>query len=130
MKKELDVVAALIKNNDKILLCQRKADDTFALLWEFPGGVVEKNETLKDALTREIKEELDLEIEANTLVEKFHDENESLRITVYFFDCAVKKGLPKAKDCNNLGFFSYKQAEGLALAPVDRKILASLQSLP
>ena len=130
MKKELDVAAALIKRGDKLLLCQRKEGDSFALLWEFPGGVVEKNESLEGALTREIKEELDLEIEANTLVEKFHDENESLRITVYLFDCAVKKGLPKAKDCNSLGFFSYKQAESLALAPVDRKILNYLKSLP
>ena len=53
----LNVVAALIKEGNKVLICQRQEDDAFALLWEFPGGKVEGEEALEDAIRREIKEE-------------------------------------------------------------------------
>ena len=52
-----DVVGALIRRKDKILVCQRFEDDLFGSLWEFPGGKVEKQENKISALKREIKEE-------------------------------------------------------------------------
>lgn len=126
MKKELDVVAALIKEKGKILLCQRKADDTFALLWEFPGGCVEKEEFLPEAIKREIKEELDLEIEVTEFVEKFEDQNDILKIYVYLYLCKKVSGEIKAKDCNDFGFYTLNEVNNKELAPVDRKIYAFL----
>jgi mutator protein MutT len=52
------VVAALIEQNGRILICQRSRAGSFPLSWEFPGGKVEAGETLTEALAREIKEEL------------------------------------------------------------------------
>jgi 8-oxo-dGTP diphosphatase len=52
------VVAALITRNSKLLVCQRKRVDTHPLQWEFPGGKVEPGESLAEALTRELREEL------------------------------------------------------------------------
>lgn len=122
----MKVVAALIKRKDKILLCQRKENDCFGLLWEFPGGKIEKNETLEEAIKREIKEELNLEILPKKLVGKFFDKNHNTRITVYLFDCEMVGKKLKTKECNDYGFFTYKEALSLNLAPVDRKILDKL----
>ena len=60
-KPELTVVAALILRDSKILVCQRRRDDTHALQWEFPGGKVESGETPQEALARELREELGIE---------------------------------------------------------------------
>ena len=57
-----EVTAAIIRDGDKILICQRGADDECALLWEFPGGKREDGETLEQCIIREIYAELELEI--------------------------------------------------------------------
>ena len=56
----LEVVAALIWDKDKFLICQRSANKARALLWEFVGGKVEQGETKEQALIRECKEELNI----------------------------------------------------------------------
>src|ERR1700676_2825087 len=60
-KPELAVVAALILRDSKILVCQRRRDDSHALQWEFPGGKVEPGEIPQEALARELREELGIE---------------------------------------------------------------------
>lgn len=57
-----EVTAAIIRDKDKILICQRAADDECPMLWEFPGGKLEKGETLEECIIREIYEELELNI--------------------------------------------------------------------
>jgi len=123
MKKELDVVAALIKKDGKFLLCQRREGDSFALLWEFHGGAVERNETFAAAIEREIKEELNLKVKAKELLGVFEDQNRVLKIKVYLFSSLIKQaGSPRAKDCKDFGFFSFNEIRKLKLAPVDGKI--------
>ncbi|MBP7088780.1 MAG: (deoxy)nucleoside triphosphate pyrophosphohydrolase [Candidatus Omnitrophica bacterium] len=128
MKKEIDVVAALIKNKEKILLCQRKKDDSYGGLWEFPGGSVEEGENLSFAIKREIKEELDLAIEAVRLINDFTDESKDLKIKVFLFFCVIKSGEPKTIECQNFIFFTLDQIRHLDLAPVDKKIFDYIKS--
>lgn len=128
MKKSIDVVAALIRKNNKFFLCRRKEEDNFGGLWEFPGGGVEEGETLFQAIEREIKEETDLTIKADNFIAEFFDENDYLRIKVFLFSCSIFKGKPKPKDCQDLGFFTLNEAGQLDLAPVDRKIIDFLKN--
>lgn len=64
------VVAAIIVQDSRILICQRRADKTFPLKWEFPGGKVELGESLTVALAREITEELGVQIEVGREVDR------------------------------------------------------------
>jgi mutator protein MutT len=59
--KSLEVVAGLIFDQGRVLVCQRNAQSTFALKWEFPGGKVEPGEEPESALRRELREELGIE---------------------------------------------------------------------
>jgi 8-oxo-dGTP diphosphatase len=68
MNKAKQVVAALILREEKILICQRTEDQAMPLKWEFPGGKVEPDEDLKDALHRELDEELGIDAEIGARV--------------------------------------------------------------
>ena len=58
----IEVVAALIRNDGKFMICQRSEQKSRPLMWEFPGGKVEAGETKEAALARECREELDIEL--------------------------------------------------------------------
>jgi len=61
--KRIEVVAGLLCENGRVLVCQRRANAAFPLKWEFPGGKVENGERHEDALRRELREELQIEVE-------------------------------------------------------------------
>ena len=62
-KKILKVTAAIIRDGDKLLLCQRPKEKSCGLLWEFPGGKIELNETPEQCIARECMEELNIKLE-------------------------------------------------------------------
>ena len=67
--KIIRVTAAIIESENKILIAQRKANDNlFGGLWEFPGGKIEDGETPEECMARELKEELEIEVEVGTLI--------------------------------------------------------------
>lgn len=66
------VVLGVVTNNDKVLLVKRKPTEGM-LRWQFPGGIVEKNETVEDAIVRELKEETGIDVKALTRIgERVH----------------------------------------------------------
>lgn len=114
--------AAVIKNGKKLFLAQRKKSDLFPLSWEFPGGKLEENETPEECLTREIQEELGMEIEIiSPLTFSLWDYKER-RIIILFFNCKIKNGYPKKIQCNDWGWFNKEEISNLELVPADRKI--------
>ena len=91
--KVTDVVAAIIKKDNLYLVTQRNRNKHMGLKWEFPGGKVEANETLKEALTREIYEELNIDINVyEKLAEESYKDSE-INIVLHYFLCSIKDGV-------------------------------------
>jgi len=128
MKKRIDVAAALIRREATILLCQRNPHDRYGGLWEFPGGVIEANEEPRQAIEREIAEELGLIVKVQEFIHDFSDEDEDLIIDISLFSCRVVSGSPSPKDCQDFGFFTFEEIGKLDLAPADIKIAAYLKT--
>ena len=84
-----DVVAAIIKKGDHYLLAKRSKEKYMGLKWEFPGGKVEQNETFKDALSREILEELNVNIEIHNKVAEERYQDEEINIVLHYYLCTL-----------------------------------------
>ena len=128
-KPELTVVAALILRDSKILVCQRRRDDTHALQWEFPGGKVEAGETPQQALLRELREELGIEsIIGKELYRTRHRYNEFRpELELIFFQASVDS----AANLQNLVFEGFEWAAAATLPQynflkADQKFVALL----
>ena len=84
-----DVVAAIIKKGDYYLLAKRSKEKYMGLKWEFPGGKVEQNETFKDDLSREILEELNVNIEIHNKVAEERYQDEEINIVLHYYICTL-----------------------------------------
>lgn len=89
--KTIEVVAAIIRDGNKIFATQRGYGE-FKDGWEFPGGKMEEGETPKQALVREIKEELDTIIEVGELLDTVEYDYPEFHLTMHCFLCTVKSG--------------------------------------
>ncbi len=120
MKKTVKVVAAIVENENKEILCAlRSPDMVLPNLWELPGGKVEENEELFDAIEREIKEELDCDVKA---IEVFNDnthEYEKIIVNLISIKCKLVNGTPKASEHSKLVYLQRENLPSLKWAPAD-----------
>jgi 8-oxo-dGTP diphosphatase len=130
-RPDLTVVAALILRDSKILVCQRRKDDTHSLQWEFPGGKIEAGETPEQALNRELREELGVESTiGRELFRARHSYRESgPELQLIFFQAHVDQ----AAVLQNLVFEGFEWAESSTLTKydflrADREFVALLAS--
>ena len=91
--KVTDVVAAIIKKDNLYLVTQRNRKKYMGLKWEFPGGKVEANETLQEALTREIYEELNIHISVYEKIAEERYKDSEINIVLHYFLCSIKDGI-------------------------------------
>lgn len=121
-----EVVAALIKKDDKFLICQRPKNKARGLLWEFVGGKVEKCEGKQQALARECKEELNLDI---TVHEEFcvvmHEYPDiTVRLTVFN---ATANDEPQLLEHNALKWITADETDNFEFCPADVEILEKIK---
>ena len=84
-----DVVAAIIKKDDCYLLAKRNKEKYMGLKWEFPGGKVEKDESFEEALSREILEELNVNIEIHNKVAEERYQDDEINIVLHYYICSL-----------------------------------------
>lgn len=122
-----EVVAALIWDEDRFLACQRPAYKARGLLWEFVGGKVEPGETHRDALIRECREELDIEIEVGALFMELVHEYSDLTVHLSLYHASILDGTPKLLEHNDHRWITVREIDSLEFCPADKDILIMLK---
>lgn len=121
-----DVVAALIWDNDRFMICQRPADKARPLLWEFVGGKVEQGETKEQALIRECKEELDIVLEVGEIFTEVVHEYSDITIRLTVFNAKITEGIPKLMEHYDMKWITPDEIPLYEFCPADVEILKKL----
>ncbi|WP_243355798.1 (deoxy)nucleoside triphosphate pyrophosphohydrolase [Bacillus litorisediminis] len=120
MKKTVKVVAAIIENDQKEILCAlRSPEMSIPNKWEFPGGKVEKDEDIYSALKREIYEEMGCKIETSDLFHENIHEYDSFIINLICIKAKIVEGNPKLTDHSKMIWMKRENLKSLVWAPAD-----------
>lgn len=121
-----EVVAALIWDKDKFMICQRPTHKARGLLWEFVGGKVEPGETKEQALIRECQEELAVTLSIGDVFMDVVHEYPDLTVHLTLFNAAILEGIPKKLEHNDIKWITPSEISNYEFCPADEEILDRL----
>lgn len=124
----IQVVCAIILKGNKVLITQRSEKMTLPLKWEFPGGKIEKEENEAQALIREIKEELNIDIQPLKKISAHIHDYGTFQINLIAFMCEYVSGEIKLLEHKNFEFISLKEISSYDMAEADLPIIEKLKS--
>ena len=122
----LEVVAAIIWNGNRFMICQRPPHKARGLLWEFVGGKVEPGETNEEALIRECQEELGVVIKPNSVFMDVIHEYPDLTVHLSVFSAVIISGEPRKLEHNEIKWITPDEAAGYEFCPADVAIVERL----
>lgn len=126
MKQQLQVVAALLEQGGRFLICQRPSHKAQGDLWEFAGGKIEPGETPQQALERECREELAVEIQADELFMEVVHEYDDRIVQLLVLRAVLKSGEPTALEHQAMAWVTPQQMMEYDFCPADLPILERL----
>ncbi len=125
----LTVVAGVINRNGRILICQRRRGSRHAFKWEFPGGKVEANEAPRDALRRELREELGIEVRDEKELKRYHHRYPSRPpIELIFYKVADFSGEPENRIFEQMVWEEAARLSSYDFLEADEIFIRQLQS--
>lgn len=119
----IEVTAAIIHKDGKLLICQRPRGKRCEMLWEFPGGKIEAGETPEECLIRECQEELGVAINTDRLLRRVEYEYPEFIVNIYFYICKLVDGEPIYIEHNDIQWLTLDKILNLPLCPADKKML-------
>ena len=125
----VEVVAALIWDGDKFMICQRPANKARALLWEFVGGKVEPGETKEQALIRECKEELDILLSVGDVFMDVIHEYPDLTVHLTLFNATIAEGEPQKLEHNDIQWIAPSEIANYKFCPADVEFLEKIKTI-
>ena len=123
-----EVVAALVWDNDKFMICQRPQEKARGLLWEFAGGKVEPGETKEAALIRECREELGVTISVGGVFMEVEHRYPDITVRLTLFNAKIAEGVPQMLEHNDIRWIRREDIPLYAFCPADVVILKKLQN--
>ena len=127
MNTVTEVVAALIRQGDRFMICQRPANKKRALLWEFVGGKVEPGETREAALIRECTEELAITVAPQEIFMEVTHEYPDITVHLTLFTAVITDGVPQLLEHNDLRFITVDEIPQYDFCPADVEILDKIK---
>jgi 8-oxo-dGTP diphosphatase len=128
-RSPVKVVAGLIYRDGKLLACQRRADGAFPLKWEFPGGKVEEGEDDIAALTRELREELAIEVRhADLIWQHQHSYPDGPRVSLRFYQLSEFGGEPQNLVFEKISWLDLADLDAVDFLAGDRPLITQLLS--
>ncbi len=121
--KITEVVAALIWDENRFMICQRPAHKARGLLWEFVGGKVEAGETKEQALIRECREELAVTLSVGEVFMDVVHEYPDLLVHLTLFHASIAEGVPQMLEHNDIKWITPREIPDYEFCPADEEIL-------
>jgi mutator protein MutT len=121
----IEVVAAVIERDGKLLITRRREGTHLSGLWEFPGGKPEPGEALEDALCREIREELDTAVRVGERIETVDWQYPDRRVSLVFFRCGVE-GEPRPLEGQEMAWVTRAELARYHFPAADAQLIERL----
>lgn len=118
-----EVVAALIRDGDRFMICQRPAHKARALLWEFVGGKTEPGETPTQALIRECREELGITVTVGDVFAEITHAYPDITVHLTLYNAAIAAGTPRLLEHNDLRWITVGEIPDYSFCPADEELL-------
>lgn len=124
-----NVVAALIWKGDKFMICQRPSHKARGLMWEFVGGKVEEGESFENALIRECREELAIEIKPLDVFTEVKHVYPDITISLTLFNAVITSGEPVLLEHEDLRWIKPLEIDEYQFCPADKEILEKIKCI-
>lgn len=122
-----EVVAALIWDKNRFMICQRPAHKARGSLWEFVGGKVEPGESKKEALVRECREELGVTVDVGDIFMEVTHNYPDITVHLTLFSASIREGVPQKLEHQDIRWITAEEIGRYAFCPADTEILEKLK---
>lgn len=127
-RPRIEVAAGLVFRGGKLLITQRPAGSHLGGRWEFPGGKREEGESFENCLSRELAEELGIEVVIHELIETVTHAYETKTVTLHFYRCSWKANEPQALGCPAFRWVTKEELSAYEFPEADVKLVEMLQT--
>ena len=122
-----EVVAALIWDKNRFMICQRPAHKARGSLWEFVGGKVEPGESKEEALIRECLEELGVTVEVGDVFMEVTHQYPDITVHLTLFSASIREGVPQKLEHQDIRWITAEEIGKFSFCPADTEILEKLK---